>query len=68
MADEQKLGIGSVVRLRSGGPAMTIEQDMGADWHCIWFADSAELQRGTFSESDLVSAEPDSWPRGAGRP
>jgi uncharacterized protein YodC (DUF2158 family) len=62
MADKQKLGIGSVVRLRSGGPAMTIEHDKD-ECLCVWFVDGRELRSGTFPEASLESAEPEPWPR-----
>ena len=44
--------VGDTVRLKSGGPAMTVEsveQFEGVDMaHCVWFGDKGEVQRQTF--------------------
>ena len=46
---------GAVVRLRSGGPAMTVVKKVPACWECTWF-DGAELRSATFVELDLAGS------------
>jgi uncharacterized protein YodC (DUF2158 family) len=54
---------GDVVRLKSGGPAMTVTQlnsavmENGAD--CQWFDSKDKLKRGVFSQDALKSVPPD---------
>jgi uncharacterized protein YodC (DUF2158 family) len=52
--------IGDVVRLKSGGPAMTVEVVTKAtEGHlvrCVWF-DDGEAKRGTFPAAALDEAE-----------
>jgi uncharacterized protein YodC (DUF2158 family) len=47
---------GDTVRLRSGGPAMTVVKKIPACWECVWFAGD-ERRSATFVELDLA-AEP----------
>jgi uncharacterized protein YodC (DUF2158 family) len=49
------LHLGNVVRLRSGGPTMTVEREpekAEATIHCIWF-DGGEAKRGEFPRKTL---------------
>ena len=53
--------IGEVVKLRSGGPKMTIvrfsETDMtGRAVHCSWFEDNKKQEQGVYPEKALVYA------------
>lgn len=47
--------VGDVVRLKSGGGTMTVENSMGGRTACIWFVDSF-LNRGTFVTDQLELA------------
>lgn len=44
---------GTVVRMRSGGPEMTVEDSAGDRIACCWFDDGASLHRGLFSPAML---------------
>lgn len=50
---------GDVVRLRSGGPYMTLVSRTGEDarpgWTCVWFTQDAETRSSAFLESLLVT-------------
>jgi uncharacterized protein YodC (DUF2158 family) len=48
--------IGDVVRLKSGGPKMTILGGNGKQWVCQWFNNTG-LDQGTFAEASLEIAE-----------
>ena len=61
----QSLKAGDVVRLKSGGPQMTIAQVIPADQHyptepryrCEWFADGKEPLSKIFPASTLTLAD-----------
>jgi len=61
MADKFKPG--EIVRLRSGGPDMTVERVVqtseGTTYFCSWFAGAKDNSRG-FKEAALESANDDS--------
>jgi uncharacterized protein YodC (DUF2158 family) len=46
--------IGDLVRLRSGGPKMTVVEQSGDDVTCEWFV-KEQVQRRTFKEGTLIS-------------
>ena len=50
MARKSKYKIGDIVRLKSGGPSMTVEsiRDSDGDIYCHWFAGD-KLHAGVFS-------------------
>jgi uncharacterized protein YodC (DUF2158 family) len=57
---------GDVVKLRSGGPLMTIEsfQEESTDWDtsnyfakCVWFVENGGIRRETFNEKLLQKGE-----------
>lgn len=48
------LKVGDVVRLKSGGPQMTVQR-IGESVECSWFA-GQEASRGTFTRSALIAA------------
>ena len=41
------LFVGDKVRLKSGGPSMTVEKIVGSEVHCCWFENN-ELKRTKF--------------------
>ncbi|SMC86862.1 YodC family protein [Chryseobacterium sp. YR221] len=43
---------GDVVKLKSGGPKMTVKGQGGPYWVCSWF-DDLELKEGVFSAEQL---------------
>ncbi len=47
---------GDLVRLRSGGPTMTVNRYDGKDWDCAWFVDNT-FGHATFSEAALVASK-----------
>jgi uncharacterized protein YodC (DUF2158 family) len=60
MADE--ITEGSVVRLKSGGPTMTVTKMLsGGQAHCKWFDDKTLLQ-GDFPPVSLVSINAEGQP------
>jgi uncharacterized protein YodC (DUF2158 family) len=60
MADE--ITEGSVVRLKSGGPTMTVTKMLsGGQAHCKWFDDKTLLQ-GDFPPVSLVSVNAEGQP------
>lgn len=55
---------GDVVRLKSGGPPMTVEFEpsRGCKISTVWFTSDGELHRGQVdSVDDLIPAEPMVW-------
>ena len=58
MAISDKFKTGDLVRLKSGGPPMTIsESGIMGDWHCTWFRGSL-LRTGTFKEAMIERYRP----------
>jgi uncharacterized protein YodC (DUF2158 family) len=51
--DKARFDVGQPVRLRSGGPKMIIERQMGEGFDCVWFDASGKLMRDWF-HSDLL--------------
>jgi uncharacterized protein YodC (DUF2158 family) len=64
MAEEIKTG--DTVRLKSGGPVMTLgaKMDVGG-YQCLWFSGN-ELMKGLFRLEQLEKAEPDKEWQGEG--
>jgi uncharacterized protein YodC (DUF2158 family) len=57
--EEKKIKRGDTVRLKSGGPIMTVGgAEMGGAYECSWFAGS-DLKRGTFYAEQLDPVEMD---------
>ena len=55
---DSKFNVGDIVKLKSGGPEMTVE-DVGEDAiSCVWFADT-EIGRSKFLEATLEKADTD---------
>lgn len=48
----EDLVVGEVVKLKSGGEAMTVEKIDGDDIHCVWF-EGKRAQRESFSAGVL---------------
>jgi len=56
---EKEFKVGDIVRLKSGGPKMTVteiddEEDL---FHCRWFADNKQPENGLFEADTLELAE-----------
>jgi uncharacterized protein YodC (DUF2158 family) len=49
----EKIALGDVVKLNSGGEAMTVEEIDGEDVSCVWF-EGKRVQRGTFGAAVLT--------------
>ena len=49
---------GQMVRLKSGGPTMTVSSTTDAYIHCQWFA-GKKLESGNFRRDVLVKVESD---------
>jgi uncharacterized protein YodC (DUF2158 family) len=53
---------GDVVRLKAGGPAMTVERSETSMFvACAWFTRDGEFHREVVAEVILVPATPDAW-------
>lgn len=55
--DEAKLAVGTLVRLKSGGPLMTVARNVEPDdgeYRVEWFDLHGELQEGWFEPAMLV--------------
>ncbi len=66
--------VGNVVRLKSGGPVMTVLSFMDRSGEnvsstptgfvrCAWFTDAGEPKSALFLVAALNAADPDPWPR-----
>jgi len=49
--------VGTVVRLKSGGPAMTIASISTSGVLCVWFDKNSEAKTGNFPPETLELAE-----------
>ncbi len=59
---------GDVVKLRSGGPMMTVKAIQGVAWTvCVWFDDKAQYHEQAFLNESLVMERPLTKPP-SGRP
>jgi uncharacterized protein YodC (DUF2158 family) len=56
--------VGDIVRLKSGGPNMTIDQAMGSRYDCLWFDLPGSFHRQTFDQGAIekVTKDPDLSP------
>ena len=54
---EQKYELGEVVRLRSGGPLMTVKTFQGKVYECVWFDNEFKETFSYFEEYLLLSRE-----------
>lgn len=55
MSQQEKFEVGDIVKLKSGGPDMTIQgkDAFGEDsFHCQWFS-GKKLERGSFPTNSL---------------
>jgi uncharacterized protein YodC (DUF2158 family) len=53
--DAPALRSGDVVRLRSGGPLMTVHKVEGGLVTCYWSTDDGDVRFGSFSIADLTA-------------
>lgn len=56
MANTGKFNVGDIVKLKSGGPDMTIQSNTDNGYYCQWFA-GKKLERGAFPEDSLEKAK-----------
>lgn len=55
----QEFAVGTIVRLKSGGPEMTVKGwSSYQNWQCQWFA-GKKLEQGYFETDSLVLVEPE---------
>ena len=59
------MNVGDTVRLKSGGPVMTVDSvDQGkAKARCVWMKDETRM-KGLFSIAALEAAKPTEWGSG----
>jgi uncharacterized protein YodC (DUF2158 family) len=60
----EDFNVGDQVRVRSGGPLMTIDGTSGSRYVCVWFA-NAEFHRDNFDQATLekvAAKDPDLSP------
>jgi uncharacterized protein YodC (DUF2158 family) len=58
-SETDRFKVGDIVRLKSGGPAMTVQEDLpGGDFRCQWFG-GRKLESGIFPHKSLVAAPDD---------
>ena len=48
-----KFNIGDTVRLKSGGPLMTIESEINGRFWCSWFDEKKQFKKETFPPETL---------------
>jgi uncharacterized protein YodC (DUF2158 family) len=58
MSDQPQISQGDTVRLKSGGPLMTVQVCSENLAYCIWFGENAQRQDGMFEASSLELVEP----------
>ncbi|MDA2937027.1 DUF2158 domain-containing protein [Acidobacteria bacterium AH-259-A15] len=56
MTSKQKFKSGDIVKLKSGGPNMTVDSYVASHIRCSWFAGN-KLQMGSFEEDSLERVE-----------
>ena len=71
MAMEQKFKPGDIVRLKSGGPKMTVikyDPAQGADLTCQWFEKDSQFKEKSFNQDALEVYQTESPIIVTGRP
>lgn len=66
MSKQNKFNLGDIVKLKSGGPDMTVKEvvigynsnEFTGNYHCQWFA-GKKLDVGTFPEESIVAVNTD---------
>ncbi|AXI42835.1 YodC family protein [Sulfitobacter sp. SK011] len=61
-----RVSVGDVVRLKSGGPVMTVEATVGDGAAiCCWFTHGLQRYNATFASETLMACDaPETWPAG----
>jgi uncharacterized protein YodC (DUF2158 family) len=60
MTSEERFKVGQIVRLKSGGPEMTVKKQeafLDGDYRCQWFA-GRKLEFGDFPHDSLELVKP----------
>ena len=57
MSKKYEYGVGDIVKLRSGGPDMSVNTVYTDYYRCQWFA-GKKLESGNFQEEQLERVEP----------
>lgn len=52
----KKFGVGEIVKLRSGGPNMSVKSVYGEQYTCQWFA-GKKLEQGVFPPESLIPVD-----------
>ena len=55
----EDFNIGDVVRLKSGGPSMTIDGTAGSRYVCVWFDSATVYHRQNFDQGALAKVAPE---------
>ena len=58
MSAQVEFSKGDTVRLKSGGPLMTVQVCSQNLVYCVWFDDEATRKEGSFESRTLEKAEP----------
>ena len=53
---------GDTVRLKSGGPTMTVIEKSGSECTCQWFDSNDKINYGSFPAAGLIPVQPGSGP------
>jgi uncharacterized protein YodC (DUF2158 family) len=56
--DDLGLKVGTRVKLRSGGPLMTVQAAHGSEIICVWFGDAGDAESATFPAASLMRTGP----------
>lgn len=59
MSNQNGFNTGDIVKLKSGGPEMTVQKELAENhFRCQWFA-GKKLESGPFPEGSLVLVTPE---------
>ena len=60
--EHEDFNVGEVVRLKSGGPSMTVDGDSGSRIICAWFDQDGSFHRYDFDQGALEKVSADTPP------
>jgi uncharacterized protein YodC (DUF2158 family) len=55
--EKPKYQVGDIVKLKSGGPSMTVEKTEGSKIHCVWFSYGSSPSQGIFDIGLLIPSD-----------